>query len=197
MNLQICGNFQHLEPINMLKEKADWYLVVEEGDDEEGDTKKHWHFAMRTTQYSRIASVKRAIKDKFPEFCNKNTWCIKTWKDDGYLAYICKGDGEGQLPRVTYKHGLDIDTDKWHKLYYAKAKIKPVDKAWLDAIVAKYAGQEWEEIKYEVFKDVYGKCPCPTKFQVIAYCAKVRRAINEEEGCGSLWKAVCDDTVFL
>lgn len=79
-----------------------------------------------------IARLKRA----FPEIKGNEAYSIsaKEMHDfDGYVQYLCKGSGQGQLPDVVYHQGLEI-TEEWikakHEAYWARnAELKSKAKA--------------------------------------------------------------------
>lgn len=205
--LEFFGNFRVMDPINFILEHSDWYIVTREvGDSEEGE---HFHFAAKSKRWKTTNALKTLLKTKFPDACTKNHWCVKMWKDEGAIRYICKGDGDvgdktgkprrkGNPPEVVKMQAFNIDVEEMYKQFWAEKPMKEADVGWLTKLARKYDGQTWtSELAYKVTCDVVANTANPTKYSVLSGVSKIRRHVDPDGLCQSIWVAIQDDPAVI
>lgn len=164
--------------VSVSEEKvADWlcdldtgYLAVREG----GDDNPHIHIVLAWDKTTR--GLRKNFLNNFPN-CNGNgSYSLTEVKDeDKYNRYLCKGSGEGSLPKIVSRNGL-LYSDDWietmHARYYAEAP-KPKNKRRLVDVVfdtCKEAAIDWHD--RQAIARVYIKECMERKAIISTYTAK-------------------------
>lgn len=91
---------------------------------EVADQNEHWHFYLETD--IKPSSFRVVLKRAVPELAGNGAYSVSDVKDvDKYIRYMAKGEQEGLLPEVVWKHGLlwgDEKVEELHEEYWTTNK---------------------------------------------------------------------------
>lgn len=89
------------------------YLVCKE------DPNDNPHCHVYLSSELKLKGLQTSWRRSFPTLIGNGAYSLKECLEDyqGYLRYICKGDGEGCYPEVVLRQGLDFDDYKIVELH--------------------------------------------------------------------------------
>lgn len=110
---------------------------------------EHWHLYLIGDK--TIKQLRCAFNRDVPELKGNGAYSLTECRDaDKYIRYMCKGEGEGQLPEVVWRNSLDFTDDsvsEWHDQYWAENRALRKRKAgsMIDWVVdeAKRSSVSW------------------------------------------------------